>query len=132
MPPPSRWRSASVRGGTAALGPLRRPLGAAARRLAAGRQQQRPRHRLHRLRRRRLPRVPGHRPRTRGPLLPPQPPELVEDLVEPLALDQLHGVEGKVALPPNPKTGTILVWCSRAAERASRAESLPTVRSLNT
>ena len=30
-----------------------------------------------------------------------KPPELIDDLVEPLALDQLHGVEGKVALPPH-------------------------------
>ena len=30
-----------------------------------------------------------------------KPPELIDDLVEPLALDQLHGVEAKIALTPN-------------------------------
>ena len=30
-----------------------------------------------------------------------QSPQLVDDLVEPLALDQLHGVEGDIAVPPD-------------------------------
>src|SRR5437764_1328419 len=30
-----------------------------------------------------------------------EPPQLVNDLVEPLALDQLHRVEGGLALPPD-------------------------------
>ena len=51
-----------------------------------------------------------------------KPPSVLDDHVEALPVDELHRVVADAVVPPTSKTGTMLVWCSRAAERASRAE----------
>jgi hypothetical protein len=66
----------------------------------------------------------SHKTGTRGGvdrlLAGPQPPQLVQHFVEPLALNELHGVKVNVVLPDDAEEGTMLLWCSRAAARASR------------
>ena len=49
-----------------------------------------------------------------------EPAELAQDLVQRLPPDELHDVVGRPSCSPTPKTGTMLVWCSSAAARASR------------
>ena len=62
------------------------------------------------------------RPRPDGPAAALQPPQLVEDLVQAQPVDELHGRSSACpSCSPTPKTGTMLVWCSRAAARASRS-----------